>query len=376
MRSHERWAYLRNSATIAWNVALRGRYDFAFDWMPMEIRGMSAAQRLNILRAGLNLFHRRLHPWSWPLHMQVELTSFCNLRCPVCPVGTGELTRAPKAIDVDLFRRLMEEVGPYLLTLSLWAWGEPLLHPELERVLAITAGYPAATLLSTNGQNLDRDGVQNALRKHPPHYLIVAIDGLSDETNSLYRKGARLEPALDGVRALAQWKRETGSRRPALVFRFLAMKHNEHELPRLREFAAGNGFDMVSTRTLSIIDSSDEAHRALVPEADLMRAYGYHEDKRVRRDDFVCQHAFNFPTVFADGTVVACEQDFNGSHPYGVLSRETSFGGIWFSRAAAEIRKKIRDDPAQFSFCENCPFADRETSSCSLDCYPVRPAEV
>ncbi len=252
-----------------------GKYDFTFDWMPLVVRGLSLRQRINMLRAGLNLGYRRLRPWGWPLHMQIELTSYCNLRCPVCPVGTGELTRGPLAIDVPLFDRLLEEVGPYLLTLSLWAWGEPLLHPNLEQLLAVTRRYPVATLLSTNGQNLNRQRVQEALRREPPFYLIVAIDGLSDETNSVYRKGAKLQPALEGVRALAEWKEKTQSRLPVLHCRFLAMKHNEHELPRLREFAAENQFDMFSVRSLSVIDSSETPHQALLPETNALRAYEY-----------------------------------------------------------------------------------------------------
>lgn len=374
MRRAERWEYLSRSGRIAWEALALGRYRFHYDWMPIVVSGMPAKQRLNLLRAGLNLFHRRLVPWAWPLHMQVELTSFCNLRCPVCPVGTQDLTRPARAIDLGLFERLMEEVGPYLLTLSLWAWGEPLLHPELEAALEIPRRYTMATLVSTNGQNLNAERVQRALRKHPPRFLIVAIDGLTDATNSVYRRGARLAPALEGVRALAAWKRESGSRLPNLVFRFLAMKHNEHEVERLGEFAREHGFDMVSTRTLSTIDSSKATHSALLPEQQRLRAYQYDAaGRRLRRPDFICQHAFNFPTVLADGAVIACEQDFNGRHSYGRFSRDRSFASIWFGPEAARIRRTIRDNPGLLSFCANCPYADRETSSCSLDCYAVEP---
>jgi len=97
---------------------VRGRYSSVFDYMPMTVRGMRPRQRLNTLRAGLNLAHRRLSPWAWPLHMQFELASCCNLRCPVCPVGTGELARPARFLDVDLFERAMAEVGPYLLLAS------------------------------------------------------------------------------------------------------------------------------------------------------------------------------------------------------------------------------------------------------------------
>ena len=342
----------------------------------MTVRGMSPAQRVNLLRAGCNLLYRRARPWNWPLNMQIELTSFCSLRCPVCPVGTGDLSRGPLAMDLGLFDRLMEEVGPYLLTLSLWAWGEPLLHPRLAEILSKVQRYPVATLLSTNGQNLDQKRILEALQKSPPTYLIVATDGLCDETNSLYRKGARMAPLLEGVRKLAEWKQQTRSNLPVLHCRFLAMKHNEHELPALKQFAESNGFDMVSIRGLSIIDSSEETHNSLLAGADHLRAYGYKEGARVHREDFICQHAFSFPTVLADGTVVACEQDFNGTHAYGVFSAERSFRSIWFGAEAAAIRRVIRDDPDQYSFCSRCPYADRPISSCSLQAYQLRSIQV
>ena len=376
MRRRERWEYLGRAPRIAWDAIVRGQYRFTFDTMPMVVRGLSWPSRLNLLAAGRNLVYRRPRPWSWPLHMQIELTSFCELECPVCPTGLGELERAASAIDIDLFEQSLREVGPYLLTLSLWAWGEPLLYKNLARALEICARYPMATLLSTNGQNLGAPRVQGALRAHPPTYLIVAIDGLTDETNSVYRKGARLAPALDGVKALADWKRQTGSRFPLLHCRFMAMRQNEHEMPGLRAFAAEAGFDMVSLRGLSIIDSAEEAHRNLVPVDELLRAYRYEHGRRVRRRDFVCQHAFSFPTVLADGTVVACEQDFNGQQAYGVLANGGSFREIWRSERASSVRRTIRDHAGEYSFCRNCPYADRPISSCSFASYAVRPFEV
>lgn len=373
MRVRERWEYLVRAPKILWGL-LNGRYSFQYDFMPVELSRMSLAQRWNLLRAGLNLGYRRLCPWSWPLNMQVELTSYCDLRCPVCPIGAGELRRKPVAMAPDLFERLMAEVGPYLLTVSLWAWGEPLLHPRLIDILRVARRYPFAALLSTNGQKLSDERVLAALKSEPPAYLIVALDGLCDETNSHFRRGARIQPALDGVRHLARWKQETGSRLPVLHCRFMVMKHNQHELPGLREFARGNGFDMVSIRTLSIIDSDSDAHGSFIPDSDEWRAYSYQGGQRLHRNDFICQHAFSFPTVLADGTVVACDQDYNASQPYGVFSVERSFAQIWFGNAAGNVRRIVRDDPHQYSFCRNCPYADRPISTCSIQGYQLKPA--
>lgn len=61
------------------------------------------------------------------------------------------------------------------------------------------------TLLSTDGQNLDDREVLQALIRYPPTYLIVCIDGVTDETNSIFRVGAKISPALAGVRHLARY---------------------------------------------------------------------------------------------------------------------------------------------------------------------------
>ncbi|MFC1904535.1 SPASM domain-containing protein [Chloroflexota bacterium] len=102
------------------------------------------------------------------------------------------------------------------------------------------------------------------------------------------------------------------------------------------------------------------------------RAYSYTGNRRIGRTDFVYEKAFSFPAVYADGTVVACDQDYNAQHPYGNLADGTSFANIWWSKRAAEVRKTIRDNPEQFSYCNNCPFKDRPISTCDIQYYDLQ----
>ena len=375
MRPEERRRGLLRAPKLAWDLFVRGRYDYVYDQMPIRASGMSMAKRFSLARAGANMIHRRLTPWSMPLHLQVELTNYCELRCPVCPTGSKLLNRRPTTMDLATFEKLIDEVGPYLLTLSLWAWGEPLLHPDLEKILRAARKHNVTILLSTNGQRLNRDDVLNALIREPPTYLIVAIDGLSDETNSKYRVGAKLAPALDGVRRLADMKRKSGTNLPVLHMRYIVMKHNQHEVPRLQEFAASNGFELVTVRTLSIIDSSssEQVHTELIPDSETWRAYDYENGKRVRREDYICQEPFWFPTVFADGSLVPCEQDYNGQQTIGVISEKVSFRELWYSKQAARVRKVIRDNAESLSFCCNCPYKDRPVTDCSIEAHYIDP---
>jgi MoaA/NifB/PqqE/SkfB family radical SAM enzyme len=369
MRTYERNNSLLHSPQLMYDILLRGNYDFIYDRMPIRLRRMSALKRWNLLKSGTNLVHRRLNPYNMPLHMQFELTNFCNLNCPVCPTGLGMLNRRPQSMDVELFQRLIDEVGPYLLTASLWGWGEPLLHPQLSDILKAIAKYPVVTFLSTNGQALDDDRVMQAIIDSPPTYLIIAIDGLTDETNTQFRVGAKLAPVLNGVRRIAESKKKRAINLPILHMRYIVMKHNQHELSQLIYFAEQKGFDLLTFRSLCVIDieSADKALQPFTTDIPDYRGYDYEDGLIIKRSDFICQQPFWFPTIFADGTLVACEQDYNAQHSFGVLSPGSSFRALWQGIKARRVREQIRDHSQRLSFCRNCPFIDRQITDASVE---------
>lgn len=357
---------------LAWDILCRGRYDFTFDLLPMHSHNMPLGKRANLLAGGLNLIYRKARPWVRPIHLKAELVNYCNLRCPVCPTGSGLVERPPQAMDLGLFELLMAEIGPYLLRVSLNGWGEPLLHPRFADAVAIARRYGVPAVIATNGQMLGDNRVTDELLREPPTYLTVAIDGLTDEVNSRYRTGARLEPALRGVRRLARRRHEQGQELPRLQMRFIVMKHNEHQLPDVRRFAVENGFDFLSLGALTIRNMDESPHRERIPGQAEFRAYDYARGHRVKRSDFVCQQAFLFATVLADGTVVACDDDFNARHAYGRIGDDGSFTDIWFGRRAAAVRDDVRSGRRSFSFCRNCPFADRPADTGNVSVVDLR----
>lgn len=269
-------------------------------------------------------------------------------------------------MDPELFAGVMKEVGPYLLTATLWGWGESLLNPRLGEILSIAARYPAVTLLSTNGQNLDQEHVVQAILSAPPAYLIVAIDGLDEKTHSEFRKGARLETALEGVRRIADFKKARGLRFPVLHMRFIVMRHNEHQVPEVGKFARRHGFDMATLRKLSIYgsDSAFEFTSRLKPERDQQAA---------TPRDFTCMQPFWFPSLYADGTIVLCEQDFNAVAGCGKAGPETSFSTLWFGPEAAKHRRTIVARPDALPFCARCPTCERGSTDTSFQAEFIHP---
>jgi radical SAM protein with 4Fe4S-binding SPASM domain len=372
MTPYVRRQYLKRAPRLLWDILVRGRHDFIFDLMPMRSVEMDLPKRVNLLKSGMNLLHRRLKPWSMPINFQVEPTNYCNLECPVCACGAGLLTRPRGNMDLNLYRRLMDEIGPYLLNILLWGWGEPLLHPEFPEFVRIARGHGVNPLLSTNGQNLIEERVQEGLLREPPDILIVSVDGLTQDAYNAYRIGADLEKMLAGVRRLAELKRARNQDRPVLNMRMIATKQNERQIGQARDFAVRHQFDMLTIRTMVCIDAGKSAYGRFLPERDDYRSYRYENGRRVQRQDYQCQNAFAFPAMLLDGSVVPCDQDFNAQHSFGRFGNGATFRDIWFSRQAADVRKTIRKDRESYSTCRNCPFADRVASACTIQMHDLR----
>lgn len=77
----------------------------------------------------------------------LEITNICNLHCAFCP-GT---TRTPGWLSPAQFRILAAKLRPVTDYLHLHVMGEPLMHPQLPEILAISRELGFLINLTTNG---------------------------------------------------------------------------------------------------------------------------------------------------------------------------------------------------------------------------------
>ena len=84
----------------------------------------------------------------------VEITNVCNLACSFCP-GTRRPAGYMRPED---FRLLAERLRGHTAYLYLHVMGEPLLHPQLEEILAIARQLGFRVCITTNGTLLPRRG--------------------------------------------------------------------------------------------------------------------------------------------------------------------------------------------------------------------------
>jgi radical SAM protein with 4Fe4S-binding SPASM domain len=297
---------------------------------------------------------RRPVVWGYPFLLEVEPSSLCNLRCPLCAVGAGKLTREQGNMSLDRFRRIIDDIGPYLVHLTLWNQGEPFLNPDLVEMIRYAKAAKMVVLTSTNGHFLDTRDRAEELAASGLDDLIISIDGTDQRTYQQYRIGGDLQRVIRGIRRLVAAKKRLGTDTPFIELQFLVMKHNQDQIERFRALARELAVDRISLKTLQV-QTLDEAKRYLPTRPSYQR---YTRDGRSLRLKGKmrnnCRWIWFCPVINSDGTVCACCFDKDNSLPMGNVSNSQRLTQIWRDRRYQAFRRRILLSRDQIPMCQNC----------------------
>jgi radical SAM protein with 4Fe4S-binding SPASM domain len=192
---------------------------------------------LNRALVGLEFRLRKIRVYGLPYILFVDTMNVCNLRCPLCPTGTGMKGRRKGKMERQVFERVLKELGPYARQMWLYNWGEPLLNPEIFDFVRQAARLGIRTKLSSNMNLFDEQMAEQMVRSGLGD-LIISLDGVRAETYEAYRIGGNFERVKTNVRLLAKTKEALRSAQPRTILQFIVFKHNEHEVPAVKELAA------------------------------------------------------------------------------------------------------------------------------------------
>ena len=230
-------------------------------------------RRANQLKLQLSYRLGLLHVLGLPRVLMIEPTNECNLRCPLCPTGAGTLKRPKGQMAFELYQRILADLDGALERLMLYNYGEPFLHPRIFDMIAEARQAEIHTRISTNGLVFLRARHADDLIASRLNHLRVSVDGATAETYAIYRVGGQLDRILEGVRLLQQRKRELGQSRPVVELQFIAMRHNEHELPAMRQIAQDLGARL-RVKSVGLGDiNRDPARRRWLPAQPSLRRY-------------------------------------------------------------------------------------------------------
>jgi len=298
-----------------------------------------------------------------PSTLMIEPTNVCNLNCPACPTGRGTLNRPPRTMKFDEFKGILDQaLDPpgYLKRVTLFNYGEPFLCKDLLKMVRYAAGAGLETFTSTNGhffgsEQAARDVVESGLTE-----LIVCLDGADQETISRYRKNADFEEILQGIRRVVEAKSRLRAETPLVELQFIVMKHNEHQIERMREIARDLGVDRFIEKTVGV-HAGDPAFQRLAADllpADLSRSrYEKCDDGAYAlkgEPPCGCEYIYSTMVVNSNGDVVPCCYDIESEYVMGNVF-ETPLAEIWRGEAFREFRKRVAHGRGSVRMCKFCP---------------------
>jgi radical SAM protein with 4Fe4S-binding SPASM domain len=320
-----------------------------------------------------------------PSHLQLEITSACNLRCMMCLVRyRPPVNKLAGAMRPELFHRLVDEV-PTLNRLTLQGLGEPLLSPYLMEMVGAAVARRITVGFNTNATLLNRRRAAELVDSRVD-WLHVSLDGAGAAAYEAIRDGADFDAVVANLAGLVEVKRAAGSATPWIRVVFVAMRDNVTELPDLVRLLGRIGVDELHVQNLSHSFSDTDpagryddirrftADQALWTGADADRAAAaFGEAARVARDHGLrlrlphlgvpapvarsqgrgCSWPWTAAYITSTGVVQPCCMVMGDDRvSLGRLS-EQSFPQIWCGEPYREFRRRLSgDDPPDV--CQGC----------------------
>lgn len=288
-----------------------------------------------------------------PVSLAIEPTTSCNLRCPECPSGLRSFTRPTGMLNHDLFDIVLDQLGDTLIWLTFYFQGEPYLHQGLLPMVRKAAERGIYTSTSTNAHYLNDDTARATVESGLDR-LIVSIDGTSQEAYAAYRKGGKLEKVIEGTRNVVRWKNELKSRTPHVIFQFLVVRQNEHQVPELQALASELGVDEVKLKTAQIYDFENGS--PLIPKDNKYSRYAMNQDGTWSLKNSLENHCWKMwhsCVITWDGRVVPCCFDKDAHHVLGDVRNET-FAEIWNGERYQAFRSALLKSRSEIDICKNC----------------------
>lgn len=288
-----------------------------------------------------------------PVALAVEPTTSCNLRCPECPSGLRSFSRPTGMLRKEMFEKLVAEIGDTLLYLTFYFQGEPYLHKDFLQMVQMATARGIYTSTSTNAHYLSYENSLATVRSGLDR-LIVSIDGTTQEVYQQYRVGGKLDKVLEGTRNILRAKKELGSSTPHVIFQFLVVKPNEHQMTDVRRLARELGVDELRFKTAQIYDYEEGSD--LIPENDHYSRYRKESNGKWSIKNRLIDHCWKMwhsAVVTWDGIVVPCCFDKDAEYRMGNVS-EASFRDVWYSDTYVGFRHSLIGGRKNIEMCKNC----------------------
>lgn len=319
----------------------------------IENRSFPLSVRLNYQQVVKSAAKRNGLCSGRPVLLTIEPTNTCNLKCPVCETGCGDLDRPKRHMSLDEFKNILDQFDNNLTKMFFYYMGEPFLNRDAYSMIRYAADRGLWITTCTNGDLIDSEStLESGIAE-----VNFQVGGMTQDIHSVYRINGNLAKTFHNMERVLELRRQSGRRRPTVVAGYILMRHNEHQVEDFIRYCNQVGVDkyniigttartveqylsyMPSDPEYRIFDQSQLDRGCLVPK---LRPNGY------------CGWLYSTATINVAGDVVPCCRDPKGRYVLGNVFKE-NFYQIWNNDKYQAIRKTVAENSNAFDLCRLCP---------------------
>lgn len=139
----------------------------------------------------------------FPIHLDIETTNICNLRCPMCPrtILLADDEFSPLGcINKDEYRRMIDEgVANGLRSIKLNYLGEPMAHPDVVWQVAYAKEKGVLDVMMNSNGTLLNDKMARGLLEAGLNNLFISFDAVNPADFEIQRMGTTIGKVIDNT---------------------------------------------------------------------------------------------------------------------------------------------------------------------------------
>ncbi|GAB78271.1 Iron-sulfur cluster-binding domain-containing protein [Austwickia chelonae] len=310
------------------------------------VRHLTPARTVNLGRLVRDIRSRETVVGSRPIFARINPCSLCNLSCPACLIyadkeGLKEYIRPKGMMAMETFRRIIDSLDGSLLQVILYDEGEPLMNKRIWDMVAYAHARNIRTVISSNLSFRMSDEAIARLHDSGLDYLVVALDGLTQDVYGQYRQGGHVDWVKSNFERIMEYRRRHPSRSHTRVeVQFIEFDFNAHQKDAVVAYAEKHGADHVNCFLPFAEELADHASLKGLP-----------------RSHYGCFDLYAIADFDIDGTLYSCDfQEDSDAPGIGNILRE-DFDALWNSPRMVGLRGGFTDRTVEVSdrVCVSCP---------------------
>lgn len=255
-----------------------------------------------------------------PLHLDIEPTSACNLRCPMCTrtILLSENSENFNVCNMDIkqYKNIIDQavdIGVYAVKLNFR--GEPLVHKDIVEMVEYAKEKGVIDVMLNTNATLLTEEMSYGLINAGLDKIFFSFDSPYKENYEKIRVGANYEETLENIKNFVEIRNKLGKNSPLTRTSMVLMDINGNEYEDYVEMFR----DIVDV--VSYVEYIDPVTK-----------------KQKYNEGFLCSQLWQRMVILADGDVVACCNDLEKKYVVGNVGK-SKIKDIWLNEKYCKLRE-------------------------------------